>query len=150
MLNREKWRSHFVSISTKFVKLTEAVVWKCSVKIGVLRNFENLQENTCVRVSFFNKVAGLRPATLWKKKLWHRCFPVNYVRFLRTPFLTEYLRWLLLNSALAIQDEMVNCFTRYRRKPHRLIALILWGCCNKAVKKVSALKTTKTLDSPRS
>ena len=31
---------------------------------------------------FLNKVAG-RPATLLKKRLWHRCFPVNFVR---TPF----------------------------------------------------------------
>ena len=28
----------------------------------------------------------IRPATLLKKRLWHRCFPVNVVRFLRTPF----------------------------------------------------------------
>ena len=29
--------------------------------------------------------------------LWHRCFPVNFAKFLRTPFLTEHLRWLLLH-----------------------------------------------------
>ena len=45
---------------------------------------------------FFNKVAGLRPAALLKKRLWHRCFPVNFAKFLRTTFLTEHLRWLLL------------------------------------------------------
>ena len=28
--------------------------------------------------------------------LWHRCFPVNFGKFLRTPFFTEHLRWLLL------------------------------------------------------
>ena len=33
----------------------------------------------------------LRPATLLKKRLWHRCFPVNFVKFLRTPFFTELL-----------------------------------------------------------
>ena len=27
-----------------------------------------------------------RPATLLKKRLWHRCFPVNFAKFLRTPF----------------------------------------------------------------
>ena len=27
-----------------------------------------------------------RPATLWKKRRWHRCFPVYFVKFLRTPF----------------------------------------------------------------
>ena len=26
------------------------------------------------------------PATLLKKRLWHRCFPVNFAKFLRTPF----------------------------------------------------------------
>ena len=36
---------------------------------------------------FFDKVAGLRPATLLKKRLWHRCSPVNFVKFLRTPSL---------------------------------------------------------------
>ena len=25
-------------------------------------------------------------------------FPVNFAKFLRTPFLTEHLRWLLLNN----------------------------------------------------
>ena len=37
-----------------------------------------------------------RPATLLKKELWHRCFPVNFVKFLRTPFFTELLPWLFL------------------------------------------------------
>ena len=32
----------------------------------------------------FNKVTGLRPAT--KKRLWCRCFPVNFAKFLRTSF----------------------------------------------------------------
>ena len=44
----------------------------------------------------FDKVAGLRSATLLKKRLWHRCFAVNFAKFLRTPFLTEHLCWLLL------------------------------------------------------
>ena len=45
--------------------------------------------------SLFNKVAGLRPATLFKKSLWRRSFPLNLVKFLRTPFLTEHFQWLL-------------------------------------------------------
>ena len=39
----------------------------------------------------------LRAATLLKKRLWHRCFPVNFAILLRTPSFTEHLRWLLLN-----------------------------------------------------
>ena len=32
------------------------------------------------------------------KRLWHRCFPVNFSKFLRKTFFTEHLRWLLLES----------------------------------------------------
>ena len=38
----------------------------------------------------------LRPATLLKKRPWQRCFPANFTKFLRTPFLTEHLWWQLL------------------------------------------------------
>ena len=41
---------------------------------------------------FFNKVACLRPATLLTKRLWHRWFPVNFAKFVRKHFFTEYLR----------------------------------------------------------
>ena len=46
--------------------------------------------------SFFSTVAGLGSAVLLKKKCWHRCLPMNFAKFLRTPFLTEHLWWLLL------------------------------------------------------
>ena len=36
------------------------------------------------------------PATLLKKILWHRCFPTNFVKFLRTPFLQNTSGRLLL------------------------------------------------------
>ena len=45
----------------------EAVVQRCSVKKVFLEISQNSQENTCARVSFFNKVADLRPATLLKR-----------------------------------------------------------------------------------
>ena len=53
---------------------------------------------------FFNKVAGLRLATLLKKRLWHRCLPVNFATFLRTPFFTEHLRWLLLIFCISLSE----------------------------------------------
>ena len=49
---------------------------------------ENSQENTRASVSFSRK--------LLKKRLWHRCFPATFAKFLKTPVLTEDLRWLLL------------------------------------------------------
>ena len=32
------------------------------------------------------KKGVFRSATLLKKRFWHRCFPVNFAKFLRTPF----------------------------------------------------------------
>ena len=56
------------------------------------------------RMSFVKKISQNsheniwpHPATLLKKRFWNRCFPVNFVKFLKTPFLTEHLWWLLLN-----------------------------------------------------
>ena len=82
---------------------------------GILRKafFEitkNSQKNTCVGVSVlvFNSLGlvvtkGLTylkyPAP--KKKLRHRYFPVNFPKFLRTPFFKEHLRRLHLNNICA-------------------------------------------------
>ena len=51
------------------------------------------------RPEFFCKKSYLRPATLFKKRLWHSCFPVSFAKFLRTPFFTKPLQWLLLAFA---------------------------------------------------
>ena len=62
----------------------------------LLKVLETLQEGTCVGVSFKNLQAeGLQ---LHKNiRLQHRCFPVNFAKFLRTPFLAGHPRWLLLH-----------------------------------------------------
>lgn len=39
---------------------------------------------------FFSKVAGINPATLFKKTLRHRCFPVNFENFVRTLFIEHH------------------------------------------------------------
>ena len=89
---------------------TEAVVHRCSVTKGVLRNFTKFTgKHLCQRL-FFNKVAGLRPATILKKRLWHRCFPVNFVKFLRTPFVTEHLWWLLLTPVICVNNNLMSFF----------------------------------------
>ena len=60
---------------------------RCSVRKGVLRNYAEFTGKHLCQTLFSNKVAGLSPATLFKKRLWHRYFPVNFAKFLRTPFL---------------------------------------------------------------
>ena len=86
--------------------------WPCRYKLGYrssrpnvfcekgfLRNFAKFTGRHLCQSFLFNKVAGLKPATLFKKRLWRRCFPVNFAKFLRTPFLIEHLWWLFLEIA---------------------------------------------------
>ena len=63
----------------------------------------NRREVFCKKGALRNlaKFTGKHPcqslsATLLKKRLWHRCFPVDFAKFLRTLFLIEHLQWLLL------------------------------------------------------
>ena len=49
------------------------------------------------------------PATLLKKRLWHRCFPVNFAKFLRTPFLQNTSGRLLLKLAQHKPRKDHNC-----------------------------------------
>ena len=58
-----------------------------SARKGVLRNFAQFTGRHLCQSLIFNRVAGLRSAILLKKKLWHKCFPVKFAKFLRTPFL---------------------------------------------------------------
>ena len=46
---------------------------------------------------FFNKKQASSLQLYFNKRLWDRCFPVNFGKFLRTHFLIEQLWWLLLN-----------------------------------------------------
>ena len=49
-------------------------------------------------------------ATLLKKRLWHRCFPVNFAKFLRTPFF--YRTPLVAVSEGAItESELLKALT---------------------------------------
>ena len=66
---------------------TEAVARRCCVIKLFLKISYNSHENTCTRV---------RPATVLKKRRWHRCFPVNFANFLRALILKNIYEWLLL------------------------------------------------------
>ena len=51
------------------------------LKKGVLRNFGKFTGKHLCECLFFNKVAG-QPATLLKKRLRHKRFPVNFAKYL--------------------------------------------------------------------
>ena len=78
----------------KFMYQVRSIRLQMFLKISVLNNFAKLTGKHLCQNLFFNKVAGLRPATFLQKRLWHRCFPVNFAKFVGAFFL-EQLRWLL-------------------------------------------------------
>ena len=69
-----------------------------SIKKGVLRNFGIFTWKYLWQSLFLIKLQalGVRPASLLKKRLWRKCFPVNFAKFLGTPFLQNASGWLLL------------------------------------------------------
>ena len=59
----------------------------------------------------FVKFTGKQPANSLKMRLWHRCFPVNFTKFLRTPFLQNTSGRLLLDFVFF--DEYFVLFLQY-------------------------------------
>ena len=86
---------------------------RCSLRNGALRNFAKFTGKHLCQSLFFNKVADLRSATLLKKRLWHRCFPVNFAKFLKTPFLQNTSGRLVLTQSTGIYI----CYIPARDKP---------------------------------
>ena len=64
---------------------------RCSIKRCYWKLRKKFAGKHLCQSFIFNKVAGCNPATLFKKRLWYRCFQVNFGNFLRTLFI-EHLR----------------------------------------------------------
>ena len=62
-------------------------------KSGFLRNFPKFSGKHLCQSLFFNKVAGIAGNYIKKETL----VPVNFVIFLRAPFLRKHFWWLLLH-----------------------------------------------------
>ena len=76
---------------------------------------------------FFNKVAGLKPATLLKERLWHRRFPVNFGKFVRKSFFTEHLWWLLLQlGEVVFQKLSFDSYEKLSLKQFSFNILNIW------------------------
>ena len=95
---------HAVAASNK-VKFTEATTGGVLYKKLFLKISQYSQEKNCAGVSFLIKLQALSPVTLLKR-LQHRCFPMNIVKFLRTPILKNICEPLLLNSVWPLQFQM--------------------------------------------
>ena len=70
---------------------TESFVRRCSVKKCVLRNSAKFTAKPLyVGVSFLIKLLA---ACSFRHRLWHRHFPVNFAKFLRTSILKNWKNW---------------------------------------------------------
>ena len=85
-------------------------------KKGVLKNFAKITGKHLCQSFFFNKTAGLKSATLLKKGLWKRFFPVNFAKFWRTPFLTEHL-WMT-SSICSASINLNNIYWKLNHTYH--------------------------------
>ena len=64
-------------------------------KKAVLKNFAIFTGKRLCWSLYFNENAGLQSCNFIKKRLRHRCFPVNYAKFLRAPVLKNISERLL-------------------------------------------------------
>ena len=81
-----------------------------SMKKGDLRNFTKFTGKHQCQSLFFNKVTGLRPATLKKETLVH-VFSCEFFEVLKNTFFTECLLWM---TAIGNQETQESAITRSR------------------------------------
>ena len=71
---------------------------------------------------------------LLKKRLWHRCFPVNFANFLRTPFSQNISSRLVLEKDISGEERSKKTALREIKvlflQPQSLHLLYLLNLCN--------------------
>ena len=93
----------------------------CSTRKGVVRNFTKFKGKHLFHSLFFNKVAGLRSATLLKKRLYHRC---------------SHLWWLFLFNGNQIRQKLLwwgigaENIWKVNNLLNRVLTRASWGSVN--------------------
>ena len=90
-------------------------------KKGVFKNFAKFTAKQLCRSFFFDKISGIKPPTLLKRRLRRGCFSMNFARFLSTSFV-----WSppLPPKQLLLPLVSLNSYKRHRSFQH-LICLFL-------------------------
>ena len=96
-------------------------IWGVLYKKVFLKISQNSQENPCARVSFFNKVAGLRPKTLPQVFSWEFC------EISKNKFFTEHL-WTTVLSDCSRHRQMYKR-THYWKGNHTIFSFIYAFSC---------------------
>ena len=73
------------------VELHRSSQQRCSKTKGVLNIFAKFTGKHLSQNDFFNKVAGVRPATLLKERLWYRCFSYEFCKTFKSTYFEEHL-----------------------------------------------------------
>ena len=91
---------------------------RCSIKKLFLKILQYSQENTCVGVSFLVKIRAFSPV----KKTPTQTFPMNIVKFLRTPVLKNSCERLFERFAAWINNITSNMWIEeeiFSKKPKK-------------------------------
>ena len=120
ILRWNKQKQSFANVLQNSISVgvsSEAVARGCFSKKVFLKISQYSQKNTCVRVSF----SQAKAYNFNKRRLLHRCFPVNIAKFLGAALFREHLWWLLLylfNKVASLKSSNVikkrlqhRCFT---------------------------------------
>ena len=86
-----------IAMNTTRNKISKYSLQVFSVK-KVFKKFREIKKKCLCQSLILIKMQASRLATSLKKRLWHRYFPVNFAKCLRTAFFAEHLWWLLLNQ----------------------------------------------------
>ena len=74
---------------------------RCSVRKDVLKNFAKFLGKHLCQDLFMSE---LKASNFIKKRLRHKCFPADFAKFLRTPFLQNTSGQLLLFRVNRVSD----------------------------------------------
>ena len=83
---------------------------RCPVLCGQC-NTSTMKPSTTKPIASTGMYRSLRPSTLFKEWLWHRWFPVNFAKFLRTPFLQNTF-WRLF---LYVSPRRIEVYTLFQK-----------------------------------
>ena len=100
MLSLEFWSSYF-SEYLWLIAVPKSSHRRCSKEKLFLKILQYSQENTRIKKIIIIKLEALRPVTKLKRKLQHRCFSVNFMKFLKAPILKNSERLLLCTSPVS-------------------------------------------------
>ena len=97
-----------ILLKSKYGKVWKSIIQnlrsshqRCSMQKVVPKNFTKFTGKHLCQSLFFNKVSGLRHATLLKKRFWQRCFPVNFCEISKNTFFTERV-WTTVSKTLQV------------------------------------------------